>query len=161
MKKCISILLLCLFAFNSCEKDDFCTENPVTPNLIIRFFDKNDITSLKNVSQFSVIAENKTDSLFTNLSIDSIAIPINGNASETVYTLKINDKEGTLTDNKYATLRINYNSVEDYVSRSCGFRYIFKNIELSITDNEWIDSISNKSIPEINNQIRSHVQIFH
>ena len=95
MKKCFGILLLCLFAFNACEKDDFCTTTPVTPNLVIRFYDKDDITSVKSVSRLSVIAQSKTDSLIETKTLDSIAIPLNGLASETVYILKMNDAKKT------------------------------------------------------------------
>ena len=71
-------MLLCLFTFNACEKDDFCTTTPVTPNLVIRFYDKDDITSVKSVSRLSVIAQSKTDSLISTRSLDSIVIPLNG-----------------------------------------------------------------------------------
>ncbi len=160
MKKCFGILLLCLFAFNACEKDDFCTTTPVTPNLVIRFYDKDDITSVKSVSRLSIIAQSKTDSLFESKTLDSIAIPLNGLASETVYILKMNDTDGHLATNKVDTLTISYNPEEDYISRSCGFRYVFDDVTLTFT-NSWIDSLSNTEIPEINHQIQSHVQIFH
>ncbi|CAM1362713.1 DUF6452 family protein [Tenacibaculum xiamenense] len=160
MKKCFGILLLCLFAFNACEKDDFCTTTPVTPNLVIRFYDKDDITAVKSVPRLSVIAQSKTDSLISTRTLDSIAIPLNGLASETVYLLKMNDAEGNLADNKVDTLTITYTPEEDYISRSCGFRYVFDDVTLTVT-NSWIERLSNNSIPEINHQIQSHVQIFH
>ena len=163
MKKYFGILLLGVFLINSCEKDDFCTTTPVTPNLVIRFYDKDDITTKKSVSRLSVIAQSKTDSLMTDQTLDSIAIPLNGEASETIYIFKMNDQDGKLHSNKTATLTINYSAQEDYVSRSCGYRYIFKNVAISIdpSNNDWISSISNNSISEISNQIQSHVQIFH
>ncbi|WP_093667467.1 DUF6452 family protein [Tenacibaculum sp. MAR_2009_124] len=160
MKKCFGILLLCLFAFNACEKDDFCTTNPVTPNLVIRFYDKNDITAVKSVSRLSIIAQSKTDSLITNATLDSIAIPLNGLASETVYLLKMNDATGNLADNKVDTLTITYTPKEDYISRSCGFRYVYEDVTLTVSQS-WIDSLSSNTITEINHQIQSHVQIFH
>ncbi|SEB37910.1 hypothetical protein SAMN04489761_0291 [Tenacibaculum sp. MAR_2009_124] len=153
-------MLLCLFAFNACEKDDFCTTNPVTPNLVIRFYDKNDITAVKSVSRLSIIAQSKTDSLITNATLDSIAIPLNGLASETVYLLKMNDATGNLADNKVDTLTITYTPKEDYISRSCGFRYVYEDVTLTVSQS-WIDSLSSNTITEINHQIQSHVQIFH
>ena len=49
---------------------------------------------LKAVQRLSIIAQGKTDSLFTNQTTDSIAIPLNSLAKETVYTLKMNSVDG-------------------------------------------------------------------
>ncbi len=158
MKKYIALFIL-ITGLTACEKDDFCTQNPVTPSLVLTFFDKDETNNSKNAERLSVIAEEKTDSLFTNTTTDSIAIPLNSLAQKTVYTLKKNEEEGNSADNQIATLTIEYNPVEDYVSRSCGFRIIFENVALDHTG--WIDSLSTKEISLINNQTQAHVQIFH
>ncbi|CAM1341244.1 DUF6452 family protein [Tenacibaculum aestuarii] len=158
MKKYIALFIL-LAGLSSCEKDDFCTQNPVTPNLVLRFYDKDNTNDLKNAEHLSVISEGKTDSLFTNRTTDSIAIPLNSLSQKTVYTLKMNDVDGNVANNQTATLTIEYKPEEDYVSRSCGFRIIFENVTLDHTG--WIDSLSTKEIPLIDNQASSHVQVFH
>ena len=53
MKKPILFLLLIVVFISSCEKDDFCIE-PVTPNLIIRFYDADNPTEFKSVSELYV-----------------------------------------------------------------------------------------------------------
>ena len=42
MKKYIFLLFICFVGISSCEKDDFCVQDPVTPNLVLRFYDKDD-----------------------------------------------------------------------------------------------------------------------
>ena len=81
MRKIFLILSFILLINTSCEKDDFCLQNPVTPNLVLRFYDDTNRATLKSVKRFSIIADSKTDSLYTNQSTDSIAIPLNSLAS--------------------------------------------------------------------------------
>ena len=71
----------------------------------------------------------------------------------------MNDVDGNAANNQTATLTIEYNPEDDFVSRSCGFRVIYKNATLDHTG--WIDSLSTKEIPLIDNQARAHVQVFH
>ena len=158
MKKYIALFIL-IAALTACEKDDFCTQNPVTPNLVLRFYDKDNINDFKNVERLSIIAEGKVDSLFTGRTTDSIAIPLNSTTQKTVYALKMNDVDGNIANNQTATLTIEYIPEEDYVSRSCGFRFIFENVTLSHSG--WIDSLSTTTIPLIDNQASAHVQVFH
>jgi len=158
MKKYIALFIL-IVGLTACEKDDFCTQNPVTPNLVLRFYDMDNTNDLKNVERLSIIAEGKTDSLFTNRTTDSIAIPLNSLSQKTVYTLKMNDVDGNIANNQTATLTIEYNPEEDFVSRSCGFRIIYENVTLSNTG--WINSLSTTEVPLIDNQASAHVQVFH
>ena len=159
MKKYIFILFVCFIGLSSCEKDDFCVQNPVTPNLVLRFYDKEDVFQLKQVERFSIIAQGKTDSLFTNRTTDSIAIPLNSLAIETVYTLKMNTVDGNKATNQLATLTVKYNPEDDYISRSCGFRVVFKDVNLEHTG--WIDNLSTSTITSINNQTKAHVQVYY
>ena len=159
MKKYTSLLIFIFIGFSSCEKDDFCVQNPVTPSLILTFYDKDDVFELKKVQRFSMIAQGKTDSLFTSITTDSIAIPLNSLASETVYTLKMNADDNLASNNKTATLTIKYNTEDDYVSRSCGYRVVFNDI--NITHTSWIDNLSTSTISNINDQTKAHVQVYY
>ncbi|WP_237275927.1 DUF6452 family protein [Tenacibaculum ovolyticum] len=159
MKKYILLLFICFVGLSSCEKDDFCVQNPVTPRLILSFYDKDDTSLKKKALRFSMIAQGKTDSLFTSITTDSIAIPLNSLANETIYTLKMNDVDNIAVNNKIATLTIKYNSEDDYVSRSCGYRIVFKDINLTHTS--WIDNLSTSTITNINDQTKAHVQVYY
>lgn len=149
MKKACLILLVFL-SLIGCEKDDFCIE-PVTPNLIIRFYDATNMTEFKAVNDIHVWADGK-DSIFTNTSLDSIAIPLDINANQTIYNIS----KGTNQDQ----ITIDYDIEEVFVSRSCGYRAIFNNINISNT-NGWIISVDPTTISTIENERKAHVQIFH
>ena len=156
MKKALYIFFLGIFLISACEKDDFCTQNPVTPNLVLRFYDNTDPTALKTVDSLYVWAEGK-DSIVVNQSTDSIAIPLNTIAPNTVYFLA----QGTLLQNK---ITIAYTTQEEYVSRSCGFKITFNDVTLtddSTNSNVWINSFTPTSLTTINNQNAAHVQISH
>jgi hypothetical protein len=86
MRKIIPFVLLIIILNSACEKDDFCIQNPVTPKLILRFYDEANRSSLKAVNELYVWAENK-DSLFVNISTDSLVIPLNTNNNQTIYNL--------------------------------------------------------------------------
>jgi len=154
MKRIIWLFLI-LITF-SCEKDDFCIKNPVTPKLILRFYDANAVLDLKNVNRFSAIANSKTDSLFTNLAVDSISIPLNPLANQTIYTFKKDTVSGNNSNNQLATLTINYNIKEEYVSRSCGFKIVYSDLILSI-DNGWIFSITPETLVNINSTKKDEI----
>lgn len=159
MKKYLFIIFICLIGISSCEKDDFCVQDSITPNLVLRFYDKDDVFQLKQVERFSIIAQGKTDSLFTNRTTDSIAIPLNSLSEETVYSLKMNNIDGSKATNQTATLTIKYDSEDDYISRSCGFRVVFKDVNLEHTG--WINNLSTSTISNINNQTNAHVQVYY
>ncbi|WP_435414898.1 DUF6452 family protein [Polaribacter aestuariivivens] len=161
MKKTFLFLLLILVFISACEKDDFCLQNPVTPSLVIRFYDNTNRETPKRVQRLSIIAEGRTDSLFVNSALDSIAIPLNVFSSETKYILKKNATNGATANNEIANFTITYDTQEDYVSRSCGYKVTFNNVTFSADANSWITDFTPTTITTINNQNTAHVQIFH
>ncbi len=162
MKKNILLLLFLSLINIACEKDDFCTENPVTPNLVLRFYDTSDASALKSVERLSVVAQGRTDTLaaYTSITTDSIAIPLNSMENQTVYLLKMNNVDGNINNNQLATLTVSYTTEEEYVSRSCGFRIIYNDLTL-VSDNSWIKSLTPETLTIINSQNSAHVQVFH
>ena len=152
MIKSSVLIFLVSVVFFACEKDDFCTQNPVTPNLILRFYDDLDREALKNVPSFYVWAEGK-DTIFENVSTDSIYIPLNSLATETVYNLS--------TENTISKFTVQYTPKEEYVSRSCGYRVIFNEVTFTSNSGTWIKDFTPSDITTINNQNTAHVQIFH
>ena len=161
MKKNILFIVLLTCIIGACEKDDFCIENPVTSKLIIDFYDDTNRETLKNVQRFSIIAEGKTDSLFVNITSNSISIPLNSLTLETRYILKKNDDNGAKVDDKIATFTIKYDTEEEFISRSCGFKVKFNNLEFSSNTNSWITDFTPTTIINLDDQSAAHVQIFH
>ena len=76
----------------SCQKDDFCID-ATTPQLIIRFYDNDEPTEYKSTTGLYVWA-NELDTIYNNISTDSIAIPLNPSLDFTVYHLS----SGTIED---------------------------------------------------------------
>ena len=157
MKKYYLFLSLTALLISSCEKDDFCIE-PITPNMIIRFYNATNITETKAVTDLTV-NPNDLDSIYINVSIDSIVIPLDVTSNQIIY----NFSSGTNVD----ILTINYEIEEVFVSRSCGFKAIFNNVTVtSDVSNDWIigltETLENTiTIPTIDDESAAHIQIFH
>ena len=83
MKKYYLFLSLIALLISSCEKDDFCIE-PITPNMIIRFYNATNISETKAVTDLTV-NPNDLDSIYTNVSIDSIVIPLDVTSNQIIY----------------------------------------------------------------------------
>lgn len=159
MKK-IGFLFVFALLMASCEKDDICIE-PITPNLILRFYDNSSQTDIKAVERLSVWADGKdTLSAYTSITTDSIVIPLNTQASQTIYHFKMNNVDGNLANNQTDQLTINYDVEAVYVSRSCGFKAIFNNVTIT-SGSGWMQSFTPSTITTINNESSAHVQIFH
>ena len=157
MKKYYLFLSLIALLISSCEKDDFCIE-PITPNMIIRFYNATNISETKTVTDLTV-NPNDLDSIYTNVSIDSIVIPLDVTSNQIIY----NFSSGTNVD----ILTIDYEIEEVFVSRSCGFKAIFNNVTVtSDVSNDWIigltETLENTiTIPIIDDESAAHIQIFH
>ncbi|MGJ8744133.1 DUF6452 family protein [Polaribacter sp.] len=157
MKKLVVFFVVIIVLISACEKDDFCIQNPVTPNLVLRFYDNVDRETTKNVNTIYVWAEENgvekdTISAFNGTSLDSIYIPLNSLSSETVYNIS----NGTNVDK----FTINYTTEEEYVSRSCGYKIIFNDVSFT-SDNTWISDFTPSTLTTIDNQNTAHVQIYH
>lgn len=152
MKKYITLIVLLIFTILSCEKDDICIET-TTPNLIIRFYNFENQTEIKQVQLDSVWAVNKIGvEQYKSVSIDSIVIPLNLNENNTLYKLSSN----LIVDEINFTYSLN----DIFVSRSCGYKTTFENIQIESNTTNWIKDISiNNST--IDNETAAHINIFH
>lgn len=149
MKKYTLPIIAIILLIASCEKDDICI-NPVTPQLVIRFYDNDNPTEYKSRASLYVWATGK-DSIYNSVATDSIALPLNPAEDFTIYHLSSDDIEDTIT--------INYIREEIFVSRSCGYKYNFNDLSLTGVTNNWIIST------EITNQTveneTEHIKILH
>ena len=142
---------------SSCEKDDFCIE-PITPNMVIRFYNATNITQTKPVVNLSVNPEG-FDELYSNANLDSILIPLDVTSNQIIYNLS--------SESNIDVITINYDVEEVFVSRSCGFKAIFNNVSVtSDVSNDWIIGLTENlentiTIPTIDNETAAHVKIFH
>ena len=157
MRKYYLLLTLIALLVSSCEKDDFCIE-PITPNMVIRFYNATNITQTKSVEDLSVTPEG-FDELYSNANLDSILIPLDVTSNQIIYNL--------YSESNIDIITINYDVEEVFVSRSCGFKAIFNNVSVtSDVSNDWIigltETLENTiTIPTIDNETAAHVKIFH
>ena len=149
MKKLLIPILTIITLIISCQKDDICID-PVTPNLVIRFYDNDDATEYKSVVDLYVWAEG-LDTIYDGVNTDSIAIPLNPAQDFTIYHLS----SGTTQDD----ITIDYIRNEVFVSRSCGYKYNFEDLSLSGVTNNWIlnTEITNQTVEDET----EHIKILH
>ena len=153
MKKLFLLLLLMFAGLVSCERDDICIDD-ITPHLIIRFYDATDTTLVKSVAQLSVKILEIEANYISNSATDSIALPLISSADFTKFVLTNESNSDTIT--------INYTPEAVFVGRSCGYKSIFNNLDLQVTDDgeNWIQSFNIIS-QQIENETSAHVKIFH
>lgn len=151
MKKHFLFILLIIAFISACEKDDFCIQNPVTPSLVIDFYNNTNRETLKDVTTLYVSVDGK-DSIYEGSRENSITIPLNTLTNETIY----NFSDGTNVDK----FTISYTTEEIYVSRSCGYKVIFNDVTF-ISENNWILGFTPSNLTTIDNQDETHIQIFH
>tara|TARA_B100000508_G_C11311568_1_gene204911 strand:- start:109 stop:561 length:453 start_codon:yes stop_codon:yes gene_type:complete len=150
MKKIIPLVIILSITFFSCEKDDICIDD-TTPNLIIKFNNDTIQTEKKLVPSLTVWVEGK-DSLYVNKSLDSIVIPLDLTQNNTLYNFSSND----IVDQ----INFSFNRKDTFVSRSCGYKTIFENLQIESATSLWIKNITITN-STIENETAAHITIFH
>ena len=177
MKKIIAALLLVSFFFASCEKDDICDPSTeTTPRLVIQFFDKNNISLTRAVSNLKLVGEGMeigvSDSQGRQVWSDTIVyVPLRVNENSTKYKLILNADDGDILNDLTDVLEINYTRDDIYISRACGFKtefnlfgdplkspFVLNNTPNAVTGN-WINNIQVIQ-STINDENEAHINIF-
>jgi len=161
MKKYLFLLIVFLFS-TSCETDTICIDE-TTPHLVIRFYNKDDISKFKKVTNLKVSVKNTLDEsvqIGSVSSIDSIALPLNVDLDLTKIYLTKNATD--TSDGIENTFILNYSREEVFVSRSCGYKTIYNTINISDSNitNDWITNILVIKT-EVDNENQAHLNIFH
>ncbi|MEO8533504.1 MAG: DUF6452 family protein [Flavobacterium sp.] len=177
MKKIISFLLIFAFGLSSCEKDDICDpDTPTTPRLVITFYDINNSTLRKNVTNLKVIGKDQDQGIVFNKSItdvtdearyltsaDSISIPLRTDTDITTYKFILNSgNENALLVNS-DEINFSYSRQNSYVSRACGFKTVFNLSAFQRTDPTgdglWMQDIFIIN-PNIEYENETHIKVF-
>ena len=152
MRKYLILLFILCFTFINCEKDDICIDT-TTPKLIIVFYDNEIPTEIKKRLLDSVWVDGKNSiKEFEKQTLDSIAIPLDLNHNKSKYIISSN----SIRD----TIEFTYDRKDIFVSRSCGYKTIFENLQIESITRNWIknDTIKNTTI---DNETAVHLTIFH
>lgn len=179
MKKINFLILIITIALISCERDDICAEGTsTTPQLKVEFYDATEPDDLKSVARLTVYGEG----LVSNPTEPSGAtLVFNTNSNAVDLPLKVND-EGIVTSSRFVlekdtnlrldtenpetsnldVVEISYIPQFEYVSRACGYKSIFTDLQISVEvdGDNWIEDIQ---IIESNvtNENTVHVYILH
>ncbi len=153
-KKNTIIFIVLLFSIiSSCEKDDICLEY-MTPNLVIRFYDNNQTDTVKEVNELTIIALPIKDTIYKNVKKDSISLALDVNNDFSTYVF--------ISGNNTDTLKFTYLRKDIFVSKSCGYKTFFEQLDsqLIIDTDNWI---KNTEIIEskITVDTLAHVKIYH
>ncbi len=164
--KLAAALLIFCFTFSGCEKDDICVDGN-TPLLVVRFYDAENPTTIKAVPRLRVYGQGKTVTVGTfadRTNLDSIAIPLRPDRSDTAYSLVINsqDDEEQNESGNIDNLTLTYDAKDVFVSRACGFVSNYENLSdgLETDSDNWIKDIE-IVLPSVTNSASAHVKIFH
>ena len=175
MKKISLLIILTILLGTGCERDDICAETTTTtPHLIIRFYDVNEQENTKQVRLLTVNGVdpegNVLDNIVTNVSTDSIVLPLRFQQEGIVTASRFELKRDSDfdTDNNDATVSntdiivVSYTPEFIYVSRACGYKSVFNDTQntLIIDPDNWIFGyeISN---PTIDNENAAHIILYH
>ncbi len=153
------LLIITFITINSCERDDICIDE-ITPKLVITFYDKEDPSSVKIVTNLSakIIIGTESDSIPILANDTIISIPLKVTENSTQYILTINSDNGAQLIRD--TISITYNREDVFVGRSCGFKTIFNNTNYILDSNNWIQNLETIT-QTIDNETDAHVKVFH
>ncbi len=167
--KILTILFVAITALISCEKDDICIEE-ITPYFIVRFYDADNPEFYKKVVDIKVELGGidgfyEDDGLTIKAFTDSIAVPVKVTEDLTKFKLTVVqiDEDDNLIENE-DIFELNYTRENVYVSRSCGYKTLYYDVNMDLKDDEdnWIKTIVPTEDPlNIVNQDSAHVKIYH
>ena len=134
-----SLASFCIFFFLNCERDDISIQDiKETPDLILLMLDSEDNNTRKSPLGFRIRAIG-TENILTQSNGDSIPLPLNTQEKVTQFEFILN--EGNDNEN-IDTLQINYQRIDQFINRACGYRANFILQQPSITllnpGNDWI-----------------------
>ncbi|RZJ68389.1 MAG: hypothetical protein EOO45_14835 [Flavobacterium sp.] len=178
MKKILIIAIAMLsigYAFWSCEKDDICPEGtPTTPRLVLKFFNAENQTVVRTVTNLSVKATGMEEpiewALNTFVVSDTIVrLPLRVDTNTTSYELTINST-GEAPARNTDIITFNYTTNEVYLSRACGYKTQFlldPNVPVTAPnplldaglDGAWVRQISVQQT-NIEDENERHINIF-
>lgn len=157
------IILLGLFSFSACEKDDICVDG-ATPQLVIRFYDQLDTTLLKDVEGLKVqgVLADSVYPVIANVSASEIKVPLRADATSTSFLITRNPTPEDENTADIDTLVLSYELNEQFKSRACGFVMNFDNISATIpTTDNWMQDLQVVTPSLTQNDTIANVKIFH
>jgi hypothetical protein len=172
MKKIILLVIAMAFTFSSCEKDDICDANTsTTPRLVISFYDVNNASIAKSVTDLTIIGEGMTEGITfsgsTLINGNTVSIPLQTDVDATSFRFILNFGNANPAVVNEDIVRLNYTRKNEFVSRACGFKttYLldratpFVHTDGATADGKWMNTIAVKN-STIETENETHLEIF-
>ncbi|WCO03008.1 DUF6452 family protein [Psychroserpens ponticola] len=178
--KKISLAVILLLTVCTCERDDICPEDvPTTPRLLLKFFDISNQETTKNVPKLFIQGidndEPLSDYIGGTTSVSAVELPLKTNENSTQFRFIKNyaindngtpdDEDDDFETGNVDIITINYITETVYVSRACGYKTIFKAVNILLDEddtNRWIVLAQalndNQSIED---ETTTHFNFFH
>lgn len=144
MKKRLIVfgLIFSMALLVSCEEDDVCVGEG-TPNLTIVFRDA--LNSTNKMDSLTIHYSDHIDFddpvlLYDKVFTDSLKLPLSGLVYEKRY-FKIQRRSNSNSD----ILTVNYQPTSEYISKACGFRVVYEDLNYNITQHHIHYVIPNES----------------
>lgn len=166
MKKILIPFIVLSLLFSSCQYNDICTEDtPVTPKLVIKFYDAQKPSRLKPVEKFNVKAKDSDKFYFKEAITDTLVkLPLKTGTNLTEYQLVIFQNDSTRAEQSNI-VEFTYTPEDVYISRPCGFRNIFTDFDYRLIETDststWIQKIEIPHENQIVNEQAAHLYIYH
>jgi hypothetical protein len=178
MKKILLLLVLSLFSFSACEKDDICDANTATtPRVVIQFYDITNPTVLKNVTNLKVIGEGMPEGIVFNptatgeakylTNLSKIAISLKTDADLSTYSFILNSGNSNVNLINEDKISFFYTRNNVFVSRACGYKTLFafnpllpySQTAVPVTNLKWMQYVSVEK-NNIDTENETHIKIF-
>ncbi|MDO4880625.1 MAG: DUF6452 family protein [Capnocytophaga sp.] len=158
----INLFLIAFLGLFSCESDDICTNPAPTPRLILRVQDKDRPLQHKLVNNLLVFGKDNSK-VILNASTDSIVIPLKMFENETTFVFvkdAVVDSDGNITSGDTTELKVTYTPENLFIDKGCGYGFIFKNLQVSVSNSSWITrtNVINNTIQD---ERKASVHIFY
>ena len=135
----------------------------MTPQLIIEFYNAATPTVLKNVTNLGIIEPAALVGIAFN-EVSKIEVPLKTTTNITTLHFIKNGSDTVTTNDNIDVITFNYQRVDKYVSRACGFKTLFylnvtNPVVLTADGSNWIQNIV-VTQPNIENENEVHVKIY-
>ncbi|RVT71094.1 hypothetical protein EOD40_17655 [Flavobacterium sufflavum] len=172
MKKILLLLLAISFSFSGCEKDDICDANTLTtPRMVITFYDINNTSVEKNVTNLKIIADGKENGITYSgsdlINGSTVSIPLKTDADEVSFHFILNYGNTNTALVNEDVLTFKYSRENIFVSRACGFKTNFTldafipfvHTDAATPDLKWMQYVAVKKYI-IANENETHLEIY-
>lgn len=155
------ILLLIMSTYAGCTADDICSEETqTTPKMVISFSD-NRVSGVAKPLAHLRIRNIEYDTIVWDAPADTISIPLSTEADRSTYSFTILKNDIPYTN----VYQFEYYREEVYVSRACGYKMRYTNLEAKAIPNSdstptWAKFITILN-PIVEDEKNAHITILH